>query len=199
MRTVMRSLLLPALLLVCMPTPAGERVLSLDPEATEVTFLLPATGHDIHGHLYLQSGEIRFDPVTGAASGEVIIDAVRSVSGNKNRDKKMHKKVLESAIFPHFVFKPERIDGHVALDGKSEFDIVGTLSIHGDDHPFTLHTLTEISGEQVTAETTFPVPYIEWGMRNPSILFLRVAKVVEVTVAARGELPEAGDETGSAR
>ena len=45
---------------------AEERVLILEPEKTSVTFTVKATGHDVDGVLALDSGQIRFDPDTGA-------------------------------------------------------------------------------------------------------------------------------------
>ena len=46
----------------------------------------------------------------------------------------------------------------------------------------------EASGDELSAETAFEIPYVEWGMKDPSFLFLRVAKVVEVKVSATGSL-----------
>jgi hypothetical protein len=34
----------------------------------------------------------------------------------------------------------------------------------------------------------FEIPYVLWGLRDPSLLFLRVAPVALVTVKARGDL-----------
>jgi len=40
----------------------------------------------------------------------------------------------------------------------------------------------------VTAEAVFDVPYVAWGLRNPSMLFLQVSPVVAVTVRTEGSL-----------
>jgi hypothetical protein len=40
----------------------------------------------------------------------------------------------------------------------------------------------------VEATTTFVVPYVEWGLHDPSMMVLRVAKTVGVTVQAKGTL-----------
>jgi len=46
--------------------------------------------------------------------------------------------------------------------------------------------LVQVSGDQLTATTTFVVPYASWGMKNPSVLFLRVDGKAEVSVTAVG-------------
>ncbi len=181
------SFLAPAL-----PAFGAEQVLELEPEATEVTFKLEAAVHDVAGTLHLNSGRIRFDTATGTASGEVSIDARRAETGHQKRDKKMHRKVLDSEHHPLIVFRPERIEGKVAAVGASEIQLHGTVTLLGADHVLTLPTAVEIEGGEVSARATFAVPYVEWGLRDPSILFLRVAKVVEVTISAAGTLAAAG-------
>jgi hypothetical protein len=46
----------------------------------------------------------------------------------------------------------------------------------------------QIDGDQVSADLRFVVPYEQWGMKNPSVLFLRVSNKVEITVHAVGRL-----------
>jgi len=164
---------------------AAERVLTLDPQATSVTFLLAATAHKVHGTLHLESGEVRFDPATGVASGEIALDARLAETGNEKRDRKMHEVVLESARFPRIVFRPTRFEGTLA---GGEAHLVGTLTLHGDEHPLTLVATVQIDGERVKATSTFAIPYVEWGLEDPSVFVLRVAKSVEVTVEAVGSL-----------
>lgn len=193
-----RSLVAAVIAIACVPAWAGERVARFDPEATEVTFDVGATGHDVHGVLHLTEGVIHVDPATGAASGKITVDARLAETGNKKRDKTMHNKVFESEKYPMFRFVPTRFEGVFADDGKSEIQLHGTLSIHGEDHPMVLPTTVEIADGRFVATTTFPVPYVDWGLNNPSILFLRVAKVVDVTVAAKGTLTDGPAEARQA-
>ena len=55
------------------PASAVERTLTLDPARTEVTFVLGATGHDVHGVLHLKEGGLRFDPAAHTVSGLALI------------------------------------------------------------------------------------------------------------------------------
>jgi len=167
---------------------AGERLVRLDPAQTQISFDLGATGHDVHGAFSLQTGEIRFDPATGEASGSISVNARNAETGNKKRDKTMHNKVLESEQFPLFEFTASRVEGRIVEGQASDVALVGTLSIHGEEHPFTMPTRVTADGDRFQATTTFPIPYVEWGMHNPSILFLRVAKQVAVTVETAGTI-----------
>jgi polyisoprenoid-binding protein YceI len=170
------------------PTPAEELLLVLDPEASEVSFGLETTLHHVDGSLHLDRGEIRFDLDTGAASGEVVIDAARAETGNDARDKKMHKSVLESALYPTITFEPQSISGEIGPDGRGNLTLEGQLSIHGDRHPLSLEADVTLEGGRATGETRFDIPYAEWGMKNPSLLLIRVAKDVQIELVAVGRL-----------
>ncbi|HSK76170.1 MAG TPA: YceI family protein [Thermoanaerobaculia bacterium] len=187
--SVSRNVVLAALTaLVATAAFAGERVLVLDPAASKVSFTLEATGHDVEGMLAVQSGRIAFDPETGAASGEIAVDLKSAKTGNGSRDQTMHEKVLEDGTYPLAVFRAERLRGAVAPSGPSQITLDGTLSFHGADHKVSLPAKVDVKNGRLTAETRFPIPFIEWGLHDPSIAFLRVAKVVSVKVVAQGAL-----------
>lgn len=187
-RTVLAILTLAAL--ATLPASAEEMILRLTPAGSEVTFDVGATGHDVHGSLALRGGEIRFDPETGEAAGRIEIDAASAETGNGSRDKTMHGDVLESGKYPLFVFHPRRFTGELARAGASDIELAGELEIHGSRHPLTMPARVEIDGGRLSTHATFPVPYVEWGMERPGMLFLKVAPVVEVTVDAAGTLTD---------
>lgn len=170
------------------PALSAEQVLTLDPEATEITFLLEATGHDVHGQLFLESGEIRFDMDSGAASGEIAVDARKAGTGNRKRDKTMHRKVLASERFPLFVFRPTGVEGESLESGASQLTLSGTLDIHGEEHPISIPIQFEHESGRVSSNAVFVVPYVDWGMHRPNILFLKVAPAVEVRIKTEGNL-----------
>ena len=167
---------------------AAVRTLELDGAHTEVAFDLPATGHDVHGLISLKHGEIRFDDEAGTASGEIVLDAGTALSGNESRDETIRDDVFEAAKFPEIRFVAERVEGHVAVAGTSEIRLVGKVVLHGTDHPLTMKAKVVAHGTHVSAETEFPVPFLDWGLKDPSILFLRVEPVVTVRIHAEGVL-----------
>ena len=168
----------------------------LDPQATEVRFVLDATMHKVRGSAVLERGEIRFDGESGAAEGEVVVDATSMETGNAKRDRDMHQKVLDSEEFPEIVLTVSGFEGDFDPAAPSEVVVDARLRIHGAEHPLRLEMSLEPRDGRLAATTTFVVPYVEWGMENPSRLFLRVAKEVSVTIAAVGVLDE-GNGSGN--
>ena len=154
----------------------------MDPAQTHVEFTLGSTLHTIHGTFHLTRGDLRFDPVTGVASGELAVDAGSGDSGSGARDKRMNHSILETTLFPEIVFRPDHVEGAIALEGKSEVQLHGNFQLHGESHEMTLPLVVEAAGGQYTATTTFQIPYVKWGLKNPSTLILRVNDKVEITV-----------------
>lgn len=165
---------------------AREMVLDLDPAQSEVNFTLLDVVHTVHGTFKLKSGAVRFDPATGKAAGEVIIDVTSGESGSRARDRRMHKDVLESSRYPDAVFAPDRFDGHFGPDGSADLQVHGVFKIHGAEHEVTFPMRIEMQGEQVAATTHFVVPYVKWGMKNPSNFLLRVSDKVQIEIRASG-------------
>lgn len=186
----MKRTLVEVTLLLCasvaLPALATERVVHLDPAASAVTFTLDTTFHEVHGTMVLTAGTIRFDTETGEASGEITVDATRTETGNQGRDKTMLAEVLETGRYPMIVFKARRVEGVLADPGRSELRIVGVMSLHGADHPMTLAGIVESGAGRVHGELKFPIPYVEWGLRDPSLLVARAAKTVDLLVRAEG-------------
>lgn len=169
---------------------AQETAFTFDPAATKVEFTLGATLHTVHGTMKLKSGEIRFDPVTGKANGEVVVDATSAETGNKSRDNKMHKEVLRSARYPAIVFTAQQVAGSIQPTGASQLQLSGLLQLDARQRPMTLTVSVdrESPAGAVSATAKFPVPYPQWGLKNPSTLFLRVSDHVEVKIDAMGQL-----------
>ena len=179
----MRSQLLLTALAVCAAARGQEIVLNPDPAHTTVQFKLSATLHTVHGSFKLKRGAIRFDPATGKISGEVVVDAASGASGDEKRDRNMHKDILESAKYPEIVFTPDRVEGAVAPQGASRIQVHGMFRIHGAAHDITLPVEVQMHNGQASVKTAFTVPYVQWGMKNPSTLFLRVGDKVEMEAA----------------
>jgi polyisoprenoid-binding protein YceI len=171
------------LILLCAAAQA-QTVFQLDPSKTEIHFTLHDVLHTVHGTFKLKRGAIELDSETGKASGEMVIDVTSGASGNGSRDGRMHKEILESQRYPDAVFTPDRVEGHIAPEGESQIDVHGLFRIHGADRELTLHFEIKAGGGQFTASTHFVIPYVKWGMKNPSNFLLKVDDKVELDVLA---------------
>ena len=173
------------LALVCVAS-AQELVLQCDATQSAADFTLGDVLHTVKGSFTLKRGEIRFDPVSGKIGGEIVFDATSGHSGNQGRDRKMHTEVLESARFPEISFRPDRVDGKVSPVGTSTVQVHGIFSIHGAEHEINVPAEVTLSSDRWTVKTHFPVPYGKWGMKNPSVLFLRVGDSVDIDLHVAG-------------
>lgn len=190
----MKKLLLarPALLLLAMSFGSaaiatgqapGEVRIDFDPATTKVQFTLADVLHTVHGAFRLKSGSIRFNPATGEAGGLLVVDATSGDSGNATRDHKMNKEILETGKYPEATFIPKQVIGHLALQGNSQVQVQGTFRVHGADHEITLNVPAEVTGRQLQMQTEFTIPFVKWGMKDPSTFVLRVNKEVQMSIS----------------
>jgi polyisoprenoid-binding protein YceI len=163
---------------------ASTLSLDLDPAKTGIHFTLHDVLHTVHGTFKLKNGHLAFDPDSGKASGQIVVDVASGASGSDARDHRMHKNILQSERFPEAIFTPDHVDGKLAVDGPSQVDVYGVFNLHGVNHELTLHFQVERSGGAITASTHFTIPYVQWGMKDPSNFLLKVDKTVEMEVVS---------------
>jgi polyisoprenoid-binding protein YceI len=156
--------------------------LRLDPAQNEVEYVVSSTLHTVHGTFQLKRGELMFDPASGKASGELVVDANSGKSGSDGRDHRMCSSILESGKYPEIVFRPDRVDGKVDPAGHSQVQLHGLFKLHGADHEMMVPLAVDGASGGYKATATFSVPYIKWGLKNPSTFILRVADTVDITV-----------------
>jgi polyisoprenoid-binding protein YceI len=178
-------------MLLAVPAMAQDTRLELDPAATKVDFSVVSTLHTVHGTFHLKRGSMWFNPATGVAGGEMLVDAASGASGNDSRDGRMHKEILESPKFTEIRFVPDRIDGTVNMAGDSAIKLHGALTLHGGTHQVTMAANSHIEGGRITANINFPVPYIQWGLKNPSNFLLKVKDTVDIHIEAAGKVAAA--------
>jgi polyisoprenoid-binding protein YceI len=183
-----------ALVVLASPSAAAELQIELDPDLSSISFRLQATLHSVHGSAATASGSLRLDTESGIMAGEVTVDGASAETGNKKRDKKMHAKVLRTADHPWIVLRARRLEGELARHGTSDVTLHGEMEILDQSHEIAVPLRIQIDGGRFTAAAEFEVPYVEWGLQDPSTFVLRVAKVVQVTVDAAGEIV-VNDET----
>lgn len=168
-------------------------VLQFSPEQTKINFTLGDILHTVHGSFGLKRGSVEYDLTSASVRGELVADATSAQSGNRTRDRKMHREILESARYPEIIFRPHKVEGTVARGGTSTVQVRGIFTIHGTDHEIVMPVRVEMFPDHWTANTHFTVPYVKWGLKNPSTFLLRVSESVEIDVHATGANPWSSD------
>jgi polyisoprenoid-binding protein YceI len=176
---------LPLVAVLCAaPVAAQETAWQLDAGQTKVEYALGDVLHTVRGTFTIKRGNLRFDPQSGKASGEMVVDAKSGNSGTSARDRKMNREVLESDKYPEIVFHPDHIEGRVSQQGVFQVEVHGSFEIHGASHEITMPMQVTPANGDFKVATQFPVPYQKWGMKNPSTLFLRVDDKVVIAIHA---------------
>jgi len=194
---ISRTFALPGIAVLCLTAsvwanaqqPASDRMhLHLDPATTEVHYTLKDSIHTVHGTFHLKGGEITFDTHSGAAQGVISVETASGASGNDTRDGKMKRDYLETPRFPLATFEPQKVTGFNPAADTQKISVAGSLTLHGGAHPMTLEFEVTHSGMQITAITHFPIPFVAWGIKDPSIPFVKVEKEVAMDINAKGSL-----------
>ncbi|MGC2267054.1 MAG: YceI family protein, partial [Candidatus Acidiferrales bacterium] len=134
-------------------------------------------------------GEIHFDPATGKATGRIVVDATTGDSGNKSRDKKMHQEILESQKYPEITFTPQKITGTFNPQAASQLALDGIFQLKGQEHPLTATVaVAPPEGPALHSTVTFTIPYIKWGLKDPSTWLLKASDTVTVEIQSTAEL-----------
>ena len=167
---------------------ANEIVLTIDPAQSTVHYSVSSSLHTVHGTFALKRGTLRFEPATGKANGEIVVDAGSGQSGSDSRDKKMHKEVLESSRFTEIIFRPDRVQGAVQPQGTSSTQLHGVCVLHGSEHEITVPVRAELKSDQWKGTATFSVPYNDWGLKNPGNFLLKVDHTVNIEVEMAGSM-----------
>ena len=188
------TLLACALSAAAVDTSAQELSVQLDPAKTNIAFTLADVLHTVHGTFQLKSGTVHFNPATGAASGLVVVDVTSGDTGNKSRDKKMHKEILESTKYPDATFTPDKVSGQFNPQGASTLEVSGIFRLHGADHPVTLTFPVQVNGNAIAMSTHMVIPYVRWGLKNPSTFILRVSDKLELDIKTAGRLVPTGTQ-----
>ena len=171
------------------PIPEGKvALLELDPATTTIAFSLAGWPHDTHGTFKLKRGLIRIYPATGKMEGIVIVDAASANSGETIRDARMRSSILEASRFPEISFAPQHVESHGDPEGTFPVKVRGLMLLHGTQHDFTVDAWVSRGINVTTIRCSFAVPYVEWGLEDPSILMFKVSKKVDVNVTTNVRL-----------
>jgi polyisoprenoid-binding protein YceI len=167
---------------------AQHQTFTLDPAASTVRFSLAGTGHEVHGTFHVQTGAVGIDRGGSQISGSIVVSAASGDSGDDGRDKNMRNNVLDVSHFADVTFQPKSFTGTLAVAGDSTIQVSGVFTLHGTPHDITVPMDIHIEGAKLTAKGKFAVPYVKWGLKDPSVFILRVAKEVDIELSLAGSL-----------
>ena len=172
--------------LALMSAAAWGQHFKVDPASSEVRFTLGATDGPVKGTFHIMSGEFSLDPASGAMNGTITVDAASGESGKQSRDKKMTKDQMKVQSYPTVTFAPARFSGQVKDSGDSTGQVDGTFTLIGQGHPISVPMNVHMDGDRFTATGDFVVPFVQWGMKDPSFMFLKVDKEVKIELKLTG-------------
>lgn len=181
------------------PTKPGVLDFKLDPSTTAIHWTLSATAHTVHGTFKLTSGAFHIDRATHDVTGVIIIDATSGESGDTARDRRMHREIIQSDKFPTITFRPMHVNGAVdfAAPGPVTITVDGIMNLRGQDHPLQLPLTLHNNGTAVATESRFDIPYVAWGLKDPSTFIFRVEKQVHIDLSTMA-MPLSGQTHSSA-
>jgi polyisoprenoid-binding protein YceI len=160
----------------------------VNPDASEVRMMLITTHETVNGTFHIQSGSIEFDRGSAAMSGSLVVLAASGKTGNDSRDKKMDKDILKVDQFATVSFAPKSYTGAIATSGDSTIQISGVFTLLGSPHDLTIPVEIHIDGASATAKAKFVVPYVQWGLKNPSFLIWKAQNDVAIDLNLTGQL-----------
>jgi polyisoprenoid-binding protein YceI len=188
MKTFAKAIFLALTMSLVSVALAQHQTFTINPDASKVAFGLTGTGHAVSGTFHIQSGSVEFDRNAPTISGSIIVAAGSGDSGDKGRDKNMNTQVLDVAHFADVSFAPKSYQGTIAASGDSTIQVNGVFTLHGTPHDLTLPMQLHIDGANLTARGHFVVPYVQWGLKDPSVFILKVAKEVGIDLTLVGHL-----------
>jgi polyisoprenoid-binding protein YceI len=180
-------------------SPGKLAVLDLDPAKTTITYSLDGWPHHTQGTFKLKRGVVEIDPSTGKISGTITVDAASGDSGHSIRDEEMKSSVLEVDRFPEISFAPRQVLSHGDPQKASPVKVMGLMLLHGVQHAFTIDAVIKRDGNNVAIHSNFLVPFVEWGLHDPSILMFKVAKSVDIDFITHAHLSWMSPSAMSAR
>jgi hypothetical protein len=169
---------------------AQHQTFAVNPDASEVKMTLNTTHEVVNGIFHIQSGAIEFDHSALKMSGSVAVLAGSGKTGNDSRDKKMNKDILKVDQYTTVSFAPKTYTGTIAPSGDSTIQVSGVFTLLGNPHDLTIPMQIHMDGSKATARAQFVVPYVQWGLKNPSFLFWKAENDVAIDLNLVGQVSD---------
>ena len=167
---------------------AQQQTFAVNPNASEVRMTLNTTHEVVSGTFHIQSGSIEFDRGNSTMSGSVVVLAGSGKTGNGSRDKKMDKDILRVDQYSTVSFVPNTYTGKIPSSGDSTVQVSGVLTLLGNPHDLTIPMQIHIDGSKATANAQFVIPYVQWGLKNPSFMFWKADNDVRIDLNLVGQV-----------
>jgi polyisoprenoid-binding protein YceI len=188
MKPVTTAFTIALALLAVSPVWAQHQRFAIDPNASDVKMTLKTSHKIVNGTFHVDSGSIDYDRNVSNISGTVVVAAGSGKTGNDSRDKKMNKDILEVQQYSTVTFTPKSYAGTIALSGDSTIQVAGILKLLGTPHEITVPMHLHIDGASCSAKTHFLIPYVQWGLKNPSFLIWKADNDVAIDLDLVGHL-----------
>jgi polyisoprenoid-binding protein YceI len=121
-------------------------------------------------------------------SGSVTVLAGSGKTGNDSRDKKMNKDILKVDQYTTVSFAPKNYTGTITPSGDSTIQVSGVFTLLSNPHDLTIPMQIHMDGSKATARTQFVVPYVQWGLKNPSFMFWKAKNDVAIDLNLVGQV-----------
>ena len=93
---------------------------------------------------------------------------------------------MKAQTYPTVTFAPTKFSGQVKDSGDSTGQVEGTFTLLGQTHTITVPMTAHMDGDHFTATGSFVVPFVNWGVKDPSFMFLKVDKEVKIELKLAG-------------
>ncbi len=167
---------------------AQHQTFAVNPNASEVKMTLKTNHEIVNGTFHVQSGSIAFDPSTQKMSGSVVVAAGSGKTGNDSRDKKMDKDILKVDQYTTVAFAPKTYTGTIAPSGDSTIQVSGVFTLLGAPHDLSIPMQIHMDGSNATAKAQFVIPYVQWGLKNPSFMIWKAENDVAIDLNLAGQV-----------
>jgi polyisoprenoid-binding protein YceI len=175
----MKSFAVLALAVILAPAAlAQHQTFAVNPDASEVKITLKTTHELVNGTFHIQSGSIEFDRSAPKMSGSVVV-----LAGSG-------KDILKIDQYANVTFEPKTYAGVIAPSGDSTIQVTGIFTLLGTPHEITIPMVVHLEGTTATVKAHFAVPYIQWGLKDPSFMFWKADKDVAIDLFLSGRLSQ---------
>jgi polyisoprenoid-binding protein YceI len=165
---------------------AQHETFLVNADASQVKITLKTNHEIVYGSFHVQAGSIAFDRSAPKMAGSVVVLSGSGKTGSDLRDKRMNKEILKVEQYTTVSFEPKTYAGTIAATGDSTIQVSGVFTLLGTPHEITIPMLVHVDGANATVKAQFVVPYVQWGLKNPSLFIWKAENDVAVELSLVG-------------